>query len=142
MTEVIRDENGKIVDARTILANDAAIKFTGLDKEVYLSKTAKEIDPHIMEGPMYQLVTSALETGNPFHTQYFLELTNRWLEVSVSKMDEDRLVNVFSDITGTKEAQLNVERMAERFFTVINSARAGMFTLKVEILRKTSKPSS
>jgi len=48
VTEMVRDENGTVIDATTILANDAAVRFTGLSRDVYLSKKATELDPDIL----------------------------------------------------------------------------------------------
>ena len=113
VTEMIRDENGNVVDASTILANDAAIKYTGLPREVYLAKTAKEIDPHILESQYGKTCLQTLATGQPSFTQYFLEFTGRWLELSMSKMDDDHLIHIFTDITPIKEAQLKLEHLVE-----------------------------
>lgn len=113
VTEMIRDENGHIVDAATILANDAAIKFTGLPGEIYLSKRAKEIDPHIFESDYGKICLQTLATGEPSFTQYFLEATGRWLELTISKMDDDHLIHIFTDVTPIKEAQLKLEHLVE-----------------------------
>ena len=113
VTEMIRDENGNIIDAATILANDAAIKYTGLPREVYLSKTAKEIDPNILQSQYGQTCLQTLATGEPSFTQYFLEFTGRWLELTMSKMDDDHLIHIFTDITPIKEAQLKLEHLVE-----------------------------
>ena len=128
VTEVIRNEEGKIVDGRTLLANDSAVRFTGIPRELYLTKTALELDPGIIHSPYYQMVIRALETGIPFHTQYYIEPTNQWLELSVSKMDDDHLVNIFTDVTPTKQVQLDLEKAAERLSAVFNAAQSGMFT--------------
>ncbi|HZH36387.1 MAG TPA: PAS domain-containing protein, partial [Flavisolibacter sp.] len=110
VTEMIRDENGSVVDARTILANDAAVKFTGLPKDVYLTKTANELDPGILKTPYGLTCLNTLETGEPSFTQYFLDITGRWLELTISKMDNDHLIHIFTDITPIKEAQMQLER--------------------------------
>ena len=102
VSEMIRDKNGKIIDAKTILANDAAIQFTGLPKDIYLSKTAVEIDPNLIGSPYYQMCVNTLETGEPSITQYYLEYTKRWLELTVSKMDDDHLIHIFTDVTPIK----------------------------------------
>ena len=128
VTEVIRNEEGKIVDGRTLLANDSAVRFTGIPRELYLTKTALELDPGIIHSPYYQMVIRALETGIPFHTQYYIAPTNQWLELSVSKMDDDHLVNIFTDVTPTKQVQLDLEKAAERLSAVFNAAQSGMFT--------------
>lgn len=127
VTQVIRDEQNKIIDGRTILANKAAISYSGITEDLYLSKTAKELDPTVMESPLYELMVDIMKTGEPFHTQYFLQPTKRWLELAVAKMDEDHAISVFSDITASKEIQLQVEHFAEKLNTVISTSQAGFF---------------
>lgn len=111
--EMIRDESGNIIDAKTILANNAAVKFTGLPREIYLSKTASEIDPGIMDSPYGQTCIKTLRTGEPELIQYYLEQTRRWLELTVSKMDDDHLIHIFTDVTPIKEAQLQLEKLVD-----------------------------
>ncbi len=113
VTEMVRDENGKVIDATTILANDSAIKLTGLPRELYLSKTAKEIDPNILESPYGLLCLKTLKEGEPGIIQYFLEHTRKWLELTISKMDDDHLIHIFTDVTPIKESQLQLERTVE-----------------------------
>ncbi|MFN2438470.1 MAG: ATP-binding protein, partial [Chitinophagaceae bacterium] len=128
VSKMMRDEEDNIIDARTLLANEAAVKFTGIPHEIYLSKTVLELDPNIMRSPYYKMVLNTLNTGEPFHTQYFLKPTARWLEISVSKMAEDHIITIFTDVTTTKEAQLKLEQSAERLAAVFNNSQSGMFT--------------
>lgn len=127
VTEMIRDANGTIIDAATILANDAAVKFTGLPKDIYLSKKATELDPNILQSPYGQMCLNTLATGEPSFSQYFLEVTGRWLELTISKMDDDHLIHIFTDVTPIKEAQLQSEQAAERLRAVFNASQSGMF---------------
>lgn len=110
VTEMIRDINGEVIDAKTIMANNAAVNFTGLPREVYLSKTAAELDPDILQTPYGQTCLKTLGTGEPSLIQYFLAYTGRWLELTISKMDDDHLIHIFTDITPIKEAQLQLEK--------------------------------
>ncbi len=113
VSEMIRDESGMVIDALTILANDAAVKYTGLPKEIYLSKSAREIEPGILDSPYYAACIKTLETGQPFVMQYRLEATGHWLELTVSKLDDDHLIHIFTDVTPIKEAQLQLEKSVE-----------------------------
>lgn len=113
VTEMIRDENGNVIDATTLLANDAAVKFTGLPRDVYLTVTARELDPNILTSPYGQACLNTLKTGEPSIIQYFLEVTQRWLELSISKMDDNHLIHIFTDVTEIKEAQLQLEKTVE-----------------------------
>jgi light-regulated signal transduction histidine kinase (bacteriophytochrome) len=54
-----------------------------------------------------------LATGEPSLTQYFLESTGRWLELTMSKMDDDHLIHIFTDVTTIKETQLRLEHLVE-----------------------------
>lgn len=113
VTEMVRDEDGNVIDAKTILANDSAIQLTGLPKEIYLSKTAKEIDPDILESPYGLLCLKTLKEGEPGIIQYFLEHTRKWLELTISKMDDEHLIHIFTDVTPIKESQIQLERTVE-----------------------------
>jgi PAS domain S-box-containing protein len=110
VSQLIFDENGKVIDAQTILANDAAVKYSGLPKELYLTKPATFFDPNILTSPYGQACIQTLKSGEPFITQYFLAYSSRWLELTVSRMDESRLIHIFTDVTEVKEAQLKLEQ--------------------------------
>ncbi|HEU0135953.1 MAG TPA: ATP-binding protein, partial [Flavobacterium sp.] len=113
VTEFVRDKQGAVIDCRTILANDAAINIAGIPKDLYLTKLLSEIEPMMLRSPYFEMCVATLESGNPFITQYFLELSKRWLEVSVSRMDDNHLIHIFTDVTSVKEVQLQKDRLVE-----------------------------
>jgi signal transduction histidine kinase len=127
VSRVFRDDTGKVVDALTIMANDAAVRFIGFPREVYLSKRATEIEPAVIDSPYYQACIQTLQTGVPFVMQYPMQSTGRWLELAVSKLDYDHLIQIFTDVTSIKESQLRQEQAAERLQAVFDSAQSGMF---------------
>jgi PAS domain S-box-containing protein len=110
VSKVFRDEKGKVVDALTIMANDSAIKYIGLPPEIYFTKRATEIEPGIIDSPYYQQCIKTLDTGEAFFMQYQMEANGKWLELTVSRLDHDHLIQIFTDITTIKEAQLQLER--------------------------------
>ena len=132
VSEVLRDEKGKVVDATTIMANDAAVKYTGLPREIFLTKKATEIEPGIIGSPYYQACINTLETGDPFVMQYFVEASGRWLELTVSKLDYNHLIHIFTDVTPVKEVQLQLEKAANTLKSVFDFAQTGMFTFNPE----------
>lgn len=127
VSRVIRDEEGIVVDAITVLANDAAVRHIGLPRDVYLSKRATEIEPGIIGTPYYQACMKTLESGEPFVTQYQMQSTGRWLELTVSKLDPNHLIQVFTDVTSIKETQQRGQQAAERLSAVFHAAQSGMF---------------
>lgn len=128
VTQVIRNDQGKIIDGRTLLANDMAAHLLHQPRETYLSQTVVQLDPAILESPLYQLSLQTLETGEPFHTQYYVESAGKWIELSVARMENDHLINIFTDVTDNKTAQLRMEYSAERLKAVFNASQSGMFT--------------
>jgi PAS domain S-box-containing protein len=110
VSEMVRDDSGNVVDAMTILANDAAVKFSGIPKDLYLTKPASVFDPNIISSPYGQACLKTLTTGEPSIMQYFLEFSSRWLELTISRMDENHLIHIFTDVTPIKEAQLQLEK--------------------------------
>ncbi|HEY0741533.1 MAG TPA: PAS domain S-box protein [Chryseosolibacter sp.] len=113
VSRMIFDGQGNVVDALTILANDAAVKFSGLPREQYLSKPASHFDPNIISSAYGQACINTLKTGQPFIMRYFLEFSKRWLELTVSKMDESHLIHHFTDVTPIREAELKLEKTLE-----------------------------
>ena len=113
VTEMIRNEQGDVIDATTLLANDAAVRYAGIPREVYLSKRATELDPNIMSSDYVKTCLKTLETGEPSLIQYYFELTGRWLELTISRMDSNHLIHIFTDVTPIKEAQVHLERTVE-----------------------------
>ena len=75
VSKVVRGDSGEVIDALTILANEAAIKYIGLPKDIYLSKSATEIEPNIIGTPYYQACIRTLDTGEPFNAGRNISLT-------------------------------------------------------------------
>ena len=113
VSRVFRDENGKVADAQTIMANDAAVKYIGFPREVYLTKRATELEPAVMDSPYYQACIRTLETGEPFVMRYRMQSTGKWLEITVSKLDDNHLIQIFTDVTPMREAELRLEQSVE-----------------------------
>jgi signal transduction histidine kinase len=114
VTEFVRDEAGNIIDGVTIMANEVSEKHTGVSVAQSLNKRISENLPDILESPLFKMAVQTAKTGEPFITQYFIDRTHRWIELSVAKMDDDHLINVFTDVTPIKEAQLKQEELVEQ----------------------------
>ena len=126
--KALRDGENKIADFQCVLANEAAELFTGVSNEQRYTKTVLETTPSLKQTPLFTMAVAAVEEGTPFRTEYHNQEINRWLELSVVKVFEDHLINVFRDITPIKEAQLELERSANRLQAVFNASQSGMFT--------------
>jgi signal transduction histidine kinase len=106
----IRDDKGIIQDFRCIVTNQAAETFTQVPREERLRRTVLEIVPDLKESALFRQAVSIMETGEAFQSQYYHTPIDRWLELSIVRMDENHLINVFTDVTTTKQAQLQLEQ--------------------------------
>jgi signal transduction histidine kinase len=111
--QAVRNAGGEVVDLKCILANAAAVKFTGIEEEGIYNRTVLEINPGFKNSTVFQQTIVTLEEGKSFHAEYYNDRSRKWLELSVVKMYEDRLMNVFRDITEIKEGQLLLEKNVE-----------------------------
>lgn len=111
--KAVRNGENKIDDFQCILSNDAAEKFTGIPQDIRLTKTVLEITPELKGSPLFNMAVATLEEGKPFISEYYHQRVQKWLELSVVKLYEDRLINVFKDITPIKEVQVQLEKHVE-----------------------------
>lgn len=132
VTEFLRDEQGVVYDGRTIVANAISEKFVGLPVQQLLQQKLSEVDPDMPSSDLFKNAVSTLETDEPFIMQYYVAPTDRWLELSVARMDADHVINVFTDITTIKKSELEIRESIERLAAVFNAAQSGMFTFKPE----------
>ena len=113
VSRLMFDPHGNVVDAHTILANDAAVKYIGIPREDYLSKPATYFDPNIISSPYGQACINTLKTGEPFIMRYLVDFSSRWLELTVSRMDSTHLIHHFTDVTTIREAEMKLEKTLE-----------------------------
>lgn len=125
--EALRDEQGAVVDFRNIVLNEAAAAITGLPREVLLTRTNLEIDPNFKDSPAHTMLVHTLQTGEPSYTDYRLKPTGKWMEGAVSKMDDDHLICIITDVTAARETQRQVEASHEKLRAVVNTSQTGFF---------------
>lgn len=125
VVNIIRNEDGVPIDGAAILANEAATQITGISKELITNKISL-IDAKILSNELFKEAASTLQTGKPFLAQYYLKSLHKWLELGISKMDDEHLIIVFTDITSSKTVQLEVERSADQLLNFINTAHSGI----------------
>ena len=125
VVKLIRDLQGKAADGLVILANNAATKITNISPELMMRKLS-EFDSEITSNPLFPVAISMVERGKPFLTQQFLKVYQKWLEIGVSRIDDEHLVLVFTDITSAKTAQLEIERSAAQMLSFINTTQSGL----------------
>ena len=113
VTRLIRNEKNEVVDGRTLVANEAAAQIVGIPRGLYVSGTIRQVEPNILQSEFYKQCIKTLETGEPTITRYLTEFSKRWLEVTISKLDDDHLIAIFTDVTKIHEAELKQQQLIE-----------------------------
>lgn len=111
--ESIRDEQGKIVDFRFILANAQARNLLGIDSEDLMERRALDTFPGVVEDKLFDRFVHTVETGEPVDVEhhYKHEELDIWVRLIAVKLG-DGLVVTLNDIRPQKEAQQQIEHDA------------------------------
>ncbi|HYG49457.1 MAG TPA: PAS domain-containing protein [Flavobacteriales bacterium] len=102
--QAVYDSAGKIEDFRFIMLNKAAEQLFRL-KEGDKHKSYLTVFPNAKSNGFFDFYVGALKTGKPVTKEFFYkgEGYNGWYYISVSKMNDDTLVQSFTDITHAKD---------------------------------------
>ncbi len=108
LQEIITDENGRAIDFRILSANAAYQQHTGLDPEIVVGKTIREVipeaDPHQIES--YGQVAL---TGEPLVYEYYSKTFNRYLRVHAFSPKHRQFATIFEDVTLARQAQADLK---------------------------------
>jgi PAS domain S-box-containing protein len=111
--EMIRDDDGRVVDYRLLEANPAHQRATGLPPET-VGKLGSEFMPHV-EQYWLDLFHRVSTSGVAERAEMFNAPTSRWYNVQVSPVrGHDRVAIVFDDVTARKQAELALKASEER----------------------------
>ena len=111
--EAIRDKEGNVIDYRFLEINPAFEKMTGINKENWLGKTAKQVLP---DSTNYWIENFVIvdTTGEPrFFENYAPEL-DKWYVLNSYKASSDHFVVLIQDITQRKKDELAIKDNEER----------------------------
>jgi PAS domain-containing protein len=105
--QAVFDMSGKISDFKFIMLNTAAEKLLGIKAEDQ-GKSYLSLFPSAKTNGFFDLYINALMTGVPVSKEFFYkgDRYNGWYYISVSKMNEDTLVQSFADITNTRSSSI------------------------------------
>ncbi|GKX31419.1 hypothetical protein SH1V18_38990 [Vallitalea longa] len=113
--KIITDSNGNPIDYEFIDINDAYCKLLGYKREDIIGKRITEIIPDITQESfdwIYFFSNIALGGSNNSTIQYFKKY-NKWFQVNAFSNKYGYFVEIFTDITETKEKELLLKQKNE-----------------------------
>src|SRR6056297_3072092 len=136
LAEVMRDAGGKVTDVCYVEANPAARRQ--VDAEFVgrcLSDVLPEVEPHWFEIP-----ARVLDTGEPMNAELHSEALDQWFEVSATKIDDDYVAILFSDVTERKRDEAERELMLNELNHRVKNMLAVVQSIANQTLRATGDP--
>jgi signal transduction histidine kinase len=104
--EAVRDPNDKLLDFQTVLVNQMFETLTRRESPYFMERSLSAIyrfGPNRMER-LRQLI----DTGEPVHFDEFIPALNRWLDITLTRLN-DGFVATVKDITADKQIRQQLE---------------------------------
>jgi two-component sensor histidine kinase/PAS domain-containing protein len=109
LVEGVRDDGGRLVDLIVVEANPALLKILRIDMPIAGLRQSEVRGP---PDPDYLAACEKGFHGAPVHVELFAQYAQRWVDVRLSRVAENRLAQIVVDITERKEAE---NRQTEMF---------------------------
>ncbi|MFD2572989.1 ATP-binding protein [Spirosoma soli] len=123
--EAIRDETGTIVDLTYVEVSQTILNSTGFAKEEIIGNTILNLFPGVKATAYWAAYLATFATGDPQHFEVYYNYdgydnyTDNW----VTRLDENRVISIYSDITSQKQAELQAKQQAALLQTVLDSCQ-------------------
>jgi len=109
--EMIYDESKKPVDYRILDANNACQSILGLRRDQVIGKKASEIYGTNMV-PYIGIYAQVADSGKPERFEAYFPPMKKYFSISVFSPSRGRFATIFSDITGRKKIEKEIESLS------------------------------
>ena len=129
--EAVYDDKGRVTDFLFTKVNKALTNKLRVSESDLIGKKYLTISPNSNEYGLFELKCNVLESKVPIQTEvYYKGLgIDGWYNISIVPLGNNGVLETFTDISDNKRDKLNLEKTALKLETVINTSKAGMFTL-------------
>lgn len=108
LCEMVRDENGQVIDYYVREANPAFLR--GLGGQAALGKRIGELRPDI-SSRWFEMWHRIMEAGKPTRFEYEDRTAKRWYDVHITPMSTDEVVQLYIDVTQRKRAEAHLAHL-------------------------------
>ncbi len=123
--EAVRDDDGNLIDVRYVRVSQTILTDTGLTNDQVVGKSMRTLFPGIVQSAYWTAYQEAFQTGETQHFEVhykydgFDNFTDNW----VSRLDETRIISVYSIINEQKKAESLAKQRASVLQSVLNGCQ-------------------
>lgn len=119
--EVVRDDDGKVVDYRFLDVNPAFSRITGLPEHEVLGRTALEVLPDL-DLSWIEIYGRVATTGEVATFEKYSTPLKKHFQVAAFRTGPDRFACNFIDVTDRRRLEGELKASEERYRTLVESA--------------------
>ena len=129
--DAVRNEEGKIVDLRYVLQNEANRQRVNRTDEQVIGHTMAEYFPSVKTNGLLEHYSQVIETGIPYREEIAFDYGNGpgWYNLSVVKRGDGMVLTV-QDKTAEKTAELTILEQTETLQGILDTIPSGVFVSK------------
>lgn len=127
--EVVRNQEGEVVDFRYLDANDAFEVHTGIKCDDAIGKLATEVLPGIENSDLIKTYADVATTGVAIRFETFYEPLQRYYIITAFSPEPNQFATIFTDITESMTAVEAIKESEQDFRTLFNSMAQGIVYL-------------
>lgn len=119
--EAVRNIEGEIVDFRYVFVNEAARKQAPILKETAVGMTRRELLQESDFLRIHSLCQMVLLTGQSHQGERYYPNMDEWFNTHFARLDDNRLVVTFINVTSFKKAVIKQQQEAELFQSILET---------------------
>ena len=118
--DVVRGDEGKMVEYYVLDANEAVQNHIGRAPEEIVGKLRSEFIP-VRDEVSLNVVAQAVDTGKPAKLEHYSKGLGRWLSVWIFPLGGERFALLFRDVTDRRRAEEALRQSEERFRALVET---------------------
>lgn len=129
--EVVKNDQGKVINYRFLEANNSFFRHTGLKRKEIIGKTVLDVLPNT-EQYWIEIFGRVATTGKPIHFENFSRELGKWYYVDAYSPKPDQFAVIINDITEKVLVEKRIQESEERYRSLFENNHATMLIMNPE----------